>query len=67
MEIPYTPIAPHIAYAVHGAGAETLIVVPGWVGHLIFDWETPDARSNTAGHTHGASISSSVDQGEEGA
>jgi pimeloyl-ACP methyl ester carboxylesterase/DNA-binding CsgD family transcriptional regulator len=45
MTIRYTTASPHIAYAVHGAGAETLIVVPGWVSHLAFDWETPETRA----------------------
>lgn len=45
MSISYTPTAPHLAYAVHGCGAETLLVVPGWVSHLVFDWETPATRA----------------------
>ncbi len=45
MAISYTPTPPHIAYDVHGSGAETLIVVPGWVSHLVFDWETPAIRA----------------------
>jgi len=45
MTICYTPTLPHLAYEVHGAGAETLIVVPGWVSHLIFDWATPETRA----------------------
>jgi pimeloyl-ACP methyl ester carboxylesterase/DNA-binding CsgD family transcriptional regulator len=45
MTIRYTSAAPHIAYAVHGSGAETLIVVPGWVSHLAFDWSTPETRA----------------------
>ena len=45
MTICYTPTLPHLAYEVHGAGAETLIVVPGWVSHLAFDWDTPETRA----------------------
>lgn len=45
MSICYTSTAPHLAYAVHGCGAETLLVVPGWVSHLVFDWETPATRA----------------------
>jgi pimeloyl-ACP methyl ester carboxylesterase/DNA-binding CsgD family transcriptional regulator len=45
MVVRYTPAAPHIAYEAHGAGTETLVVAPGWVSHLVFDWETPEARA----------------------
>jgi len=45
MMIRYTPTSPHIAYAAHGSGDQMLIVVPGWVSHLAFDWETPETRA----------------------
>lgn len=45
MTICYTRTSPHLAYEVHGTGEETLIVVPGWVSHLVFDWDTPETRA----------------------
>jgi len=45
MTICYTRISPHLAYEVHGAGEQTLIVVPGWASHLVFDWDTPETRA----------------------
>jgi len=44
MTIRYTPLSPHLAYEVHGDAKSTLVVVPGWVSHLTFDWETPEIR-----------------------
>lgn len=44
MEIRHTSDAPRIVFHVHGAGSETLVVVPGWVSHLAFDWATPEIR-----------------------
>lgn len=45
MSIRYTATSPPLAYELHGHGAEALIVVPGWVSHLGFDWETPATRA----------------------
>ncbi|MFN8532479.1 MAG: alpha/beta fold hydrolase [Dehalococcoidia bacterium] len=33
-----------IAYDVHGHGEQTLVVIPGFVSHLDYDWETPAIR-----------------------
>ncbi|SRR5579875_2669 len=35
----------HIAYEVIGSGPETLVVVPAWVSHLDYDWQTPEIRA----------------------
>jgi len=45
MTICYTHGSPQLAYEVHGAGVETLFVVPGWASHLVFDWDTPEIRA----------------------
>lgn len=34
-----------VAYEVLGTGPETLVVVPPWVTHLDYDWQTPEIRS----------------------
>lgn len=33
-----------IAYEVLGSGPETLVIVPPWVSHLDYDWQTPEIR-----------------------
>lgn len=35
----------YIAYEILGAGPETLAVVPPWVSHLDYDWQTPEIRA----------------------
>lgn len=34
-----------IAYEVIGSGSEALVVLPPWVSHLDYDWQTPEIRS----------------------
>jgi pimeloyl-ACP methyl ester carboxylesterase len=34
-----------IAYDVIGEGSDALLVIPGWVSHLGYDWTTPEIRS----------------------
>lgn len=41
----YTQGAVRIAYDVIGAGTETLLVIPGWVSHLTYDWASDDIRT----------------------
>ncbi len=44
MKVRFTAGIPRIAYHECGQGSETLVVVPGWVSHLEFDWGTPETR-----------------------
>ncbi len=41
----FTSGAIRIAYDVLGGGPETLVVTPGWVSHLDYDWSTPEIRA----------------------
>jgi pimeloyl-ACP methyl ester carboxylesterase/DNA-binding CsgD family transcriptional regulator len=34
-----------IAYEVIGSGPDTLVVIPPWVSHLDYDWQTPEIRA----------------------
>lgn len=41
----FAPGDVRIAYDVFGTGPLTLVVIPGWVSHLTFDWNTPEIRA----------------------
>lgn len=41
----FVPGDVRIAYDVMGAGQPTLVVIPGWVSHLTFDWDTPEIHA----------------------
>ncbi|HET8627460.1 MAG TPA: alpha/beta fold hydrolase [Thermomicrobiales bacterium] len=41
----YTGGATRLAYDIIGRGEPTLVVIPGWVSHLTFDWATPEIRA----------------------
>ncbi len=45
MTVRYTPGATQLAFEVHPGDEPTLVVVPGWVSHLTYDWETTSLRS----------------------
>ena len=44
MALRYTSGPVRIAYDVVGRGNQTLLVTPGWVSHLDYDWATPEIR-----------------------
>ena len=45
-----------IAYDVLGEGEDALLVVPGWVSHLDYDWSTPEIRRLYEGLAHGRRV-----------
>jgi pimeloyl-ACP methyl ester carboxylesterase/DNA-binding CsgD family transcriptional regulator len=44
MTIHYTPGPVRLAYEIVGSGDPALVITPGWVSHLAFDWENPEIR-----------------------
>lgn len=44
MVVRYTPGPIRIAFDVSGSGSSALLVIPGWVSHLTYDWATPEIR-----------------------
>ena len=50
----HTPV--RIAYEIFGEGPEVLLVIPGWVSHLDFDWETPEIRGFYDRLAHGRRV-----------
>jgi pimeloyl-ACP methyl ester carboxylesterase/DNA-binding CsgD family transcriptional regulator len=41
----FTPGPVRVAYDSFSEGEQTLLVIPGWVSHLEYDWTTPEIRS----------------------
>jgi pimeloyl-ACP methyl ester carboxylesterase/DNA-binding CsgD family transcriptional regulator len=51
-----TPGPRRIAFDVVGEGEQVLVVIPGWVSHLDYDWSTPEIRNFYEGLASGRRV-----------